>query len=273
MDSPCQIYTSWLSLGLCRLTMPWITRAPENLPVRTSWVTGVTRPHHYVPRPSGGCQSLVTFIANANFETRVLKLNPWSTRDLFLARPKGGFGKPPCGVAALGKGSEPVARSATQSTALRGEDGPPRMAGLGVVSGRAHRQDTTNTGSSKRKGRSGPRLARRLPAAADEQLSVGCTTKLSSDTSFIEPTPLAAQAARRVRKTGRARPGSDQVCHSLVPLWKLPFSCSPLASRGPPSAPHRRQRNEAKPRCQAIQRISHPSSFPPARSSQAYLAC
>ena len=56
-----------------------------------------------------------------------------------------------CGrVAPLGNGSEPVGRSRTQSTALRGEDGPPRMAGLGVVCGTAHRQDATNSNGSKR---------------------------------------------------------------------------------------------------------------------------
>ena len=40
--------------------------------------------------------------------------------------------------------------SMTQSTALRGSNGLPRMAGLGVVIGRAHRQDATKSPLSKR---------------------------------------------------------------------------------------------------------------------------
>ena len=43
-------------------------------------------------------------------------------------------------------------RSMTQSSALRGSNGLPRMAGLGVVMRRAHRQDATNTpGSTARR--------------------------------------------------------------------------------------------------------------------------
>ena len=44
----------------------------------------------------------------------------------------------------------PVGRSPTKSTAFRGANDPPKMAGLGVVRGRAHRQDASDTFTMER---------------------------------------------------------------------------------------------------------------------------
>ena len=148
--------------------------------------------------------------------------------------------------AARREGSEPVARSAGQSTALAGEDGPPRMAGLGVVSGSTLRQDATNTGLSKRTphggfprppfGRARKRALASVPplvvfaiqlrdgasrpdacGLADTQLSVGCTTLVLKHPEILSTAALAGIDNKAAAAQGHPAEGTrDDSCFRAV---------------------------------------------------------